>query len=120
MPIISIYSYRALGKRKKPPIGPGDCLVKMDPPQFPVAVTSEASPRVQHGCVIRHQNITLLPGKSQAHASIVQHLVHHRDNILAIILDRDFACRELGLGGVPWLMPAHTGGIVLRVAYHQR
>jgi len=98
---------------------PSDNLVKVDPPQFTVTVTSEAGPRVQHCSVIRHQNIPLLPSKSEAHASIIQHLIHDRDDILAIVLDCDFTCRELGLGCVPWLIPAHTRGIGPWVVDHE-
>ena len=91
----------------------------MDPPQFTWGVISEPSPGMQHGGVIRKQDVALLPGESQAHTAIVCQIINELDNVLAVVLDGNLAGGELGLGRIPRLMPSHARRVRLRMADNQ-
>lgn len=91
----------------------------MNAPQLTVAIPRKRGPGVQHGKVIRHQDISLFPREPQAHPAIIQQPVDDLDNLLAVILNGHLARGEFRLGGIPRLMPSHAGRVVDRMSDHQ-
>lgn len=84
----------------------------MNAPQLTIAVPRKRGPGVQHGDVIRDQDISLFPREPQAHPAIIEQPVDDLDNLLAVVLDGDLARGEFRLGGIPRLMPSHAGRVV--------
>ena len=83
-------------------------LIKVNPPQLPVTLPLECRPRMQHGKIIAHQHIPLLPAKIQTHPPVIEHLIHQAHIVVAPVLDVDHAIREFGLPFRPGLMPSHA------------
>lgn len=88
-------------------------------PQLTVAIPGKGGPGMQHGHIIRDQDVSLFPREPQTHPAVVQQPVHDLDNLLAVVLDGDVARGELGLGGVPRLMPSHAGRVVDGMPHYQ-
>lgn len=88
----------------------------MDSPQLSVTVSSKSGPCMEHGGVVRQQDISLFPFESQADPAIIEQFVNQLHNVLAVVLNRNHTSRELGLGCIPRLVPAHAWSIRLRVA----
>lgn len=91
----------------------------MDPPQLAVRVAGKGSAGVQHGHIVVDKDVSLLPLEAQAHASVVQQAVNQLSDFLRVVLNGDFARRELRLRRSPRLVPAHARRLVHRVPHHQ-
>ena len=94
-------------------------LVKMNPPQFPLALPFKRRPCVQHPEVVAHQHIAPLPAEIQTHAAVVQHRVHQPDDLLRAVLDSDDAVGELRLPFRPRLVPAYARLVRGRVPHDE-
>lgn len=80
----------------------------MNPPQLPITLPLKRRPRVQHGKIIAHQHVSLLPAKIQTHPPVIQHLIHQPHIIVTPVLDVDHAVGELSLPFRPGLVPSHA------------
>lgn len=75
---------------------------------------------MRHGVIVTNQNVPNLPGKAQADTVVIQQGLNDIDDGLLVIVNGDFAGRELGLRGVPGIVEANARDARLGVVYHQR